>query len=486
MIYFCVPTHNEEKTVGVVLWKLRHVMAELPRDYQILVGDDASSDGSAQVLDPYRRVLPVVLMRNEKRLGYAATLEMLLRQAVRMSRYPKRDSVVILQADFTDDLDTAADLLRRLESGADIAAGGPVADTVRPGFLERVALGYSRRVLARFEWPENADPLNTLCAYRLMCVKRALEESQPGRLLAWDGRTANAALLRATLPHARRIECVEMSRHGERAQRGRRFRPFELVTNVRRFAAGHTANGVAAVDALEPDEVKGDLSVLHGPAANGAGETASRGERAAPARTRGRGAGNAADPQKRPRRPRKTADAGGPSARPPRRRKPGPADAPPVAAPDSTAADGPSGADTAAPAAAGPTRGDTVAPAAGGAPAEGDRSKRRSRGGRRGGRNRKRPAPSAEGMSATEDKSAADHATAGGAVAGSPGPAAGPDHNDQVVAGQEDTTAEKKRRRRGRRGGKGRRGGRPNAGTNDAPGTVEEPQTPGSPEGSST
>jgi hypothetical protein len=472
LIYFCVPTHNEEKTVGVVLWKLRHVMAELPRDYQILVGDDASSDGSAQVLDPYRRVLPVVLMRNEKRLGYAATLEMLLRQAVRMSRYPKRDSVVILQADFTDDLDTAADLLRRLESGADIATGGPVADTVRPGFLERVALGYSRRVLSRFEWPENADPLNTLCAYRLMCVKRALEESQPGRLLAWDGRTANAALLRATLPHARRIECVEMSRHGERAQRGRRFRPFELVSNVRRFAAGQTANGVAAVDALEPDEVKGDLSVLHGPAANGAGETASRSERAAPARSRGRGAGNAGDPQKRPRRPPKTADAGGPS-RPPRRRKPGPADAPPAAAPNSTGADGQSGADTAAPAAAGAT-------------ADGDRPKRRSRGGRRGGRNRKRPSPSPEGMSATEDKSVAEPATAGGAVAGSPGPAAGPDQNDQVVAGQEDTTGEKKRRRRGRRGGKGRRGGRPNAGTNDAPGTVEEPQTPGSAEGSST
>jgi hypothetical protein len=417
-----------------------------------------------------------------------------------MSRYPKRDSVVILQADFTDDLDTAADLLRRLESGADIAAGGPVADTVRPGFVERVALGYSRRVLSRFEWPENADPLNTLCAYRLMCVKRALEESQPGRLLAWDGRTANAALLRATLPHARRIECVEMSRHGERAQRGRRFRPFELVTNVRRFAAGQTANGIAAVDVLEPDEVKGDLSVLHGPAANGAGESASRGERAAaPARSRGRGAGNAGDPQKRPRRPRKKADAGGPSARPPRRRKPGPADAPPVAAPDSTGADGPTRGDTAAPeafgrtrgdtagsAADGPTRGDTAAPAAAGATAEGDRSKRRSRGGRRGGRNRKRPAPSVEGMSVTEDKTAADPATAGRAVAASPGPAAGPDQNDQVGAGQEDTTGEKKRRRRGRRGGKGRRGGRPNAGTNDAPGTVEEPKTPGSAEGSST
>jgi glycosyltransferase involved in cell wall biosynthesis len=270
LIYFCVPTHNEEKTVGVVLWKLRHVMAELPRDYQILVGDDASTDGCAQVLDPYRRVLPLVLMRNATRRGYAATLEMLLRQAVRMSRYPKRDSVVILQADFTDDLDAAADLVRRLESGADIAIGGPVAETVPPGFLERLANGYAKRTLAKLEWPENADPLNPLAAYRLICLKRALEESDPERLLAWDGRTANAALLRSALPHARRVECIEMTRHGERAQRSRRFRPLELVMNIRRFGAGRPSNGLTAVEHLGPDEVKGDLSVLHGPSGNGA------------------------------------------------------------------------------------------------------------------------------------------------------------------------------------------------------------------------
>jgi cellulose synthase/poly-beta-1,6-N-acetylglucosamine synthase-like glycosyltransferase len=46
VIYFCIPAHNEEQTVGVVLWKIRQVMLDFPRDYQILVADDASTDST--------------------------------------------------------------------------------------------------------------------------------------------------------------------------------------------------------------------------------------------------------------------------------------------------------------------------------------------------------------------------------------------------------------------------------------------------------
>ena len=35
MIYICLPVHNEAQTVGVLLWKIRNVMAEFGRTPQI-------------------------------------------------------------------------------------------------------------------------------------------------------------------------------------------------------------------------------------------------------------------------------------------------------------------------------------------------------------------------------------------------------------------------------------------------------------------
>ncbi|MGH7733404.1 MAG: glycosyltransferase, partial [Gemmatimonadales bacterium] len=61
MIYVCVPCHNEAETVGLLLWKVRQVFSDFPREYQLLVGDDASTDQTAEVLRPYAKVLPLTV-----------------------------------------------------------------------------------------------------------------------------------------------------------------------------------------------------------------------------------------------------------------------------------------------------------------------------------------------------------------------------------------------------------------------------------------
>jgi len=497
VIYFCIPAHNEEKTVGVVLWKLRQVMAEFPRDYQILVADDASTDRSPGILDPYRRVLPLLILRTKERRGYGATLEMLVRESVRRSRYPRRDVIVVLQADFTDDPDYVTGLLKRIESGADIACGGPVTDAVKRRFAERFARGLARRILHRMDWPENADPLNGLNAYRVMTLKRAIEDLQDGRLLRWNGPAVNAALLKAAAPHARRIDVVEIRCHPERAQRPRRFAALDLIREVRRFASGSDAGGLLPIPGIAPDEVHGDLSVLQDPAANGRGLPADGGqpatrdsaresagssrrrERSDSDRPRGpRGQRTRSEESKKPdgrRRPaagtvragqsgepgteqRSRREGGGGRNRRPRK----PADAEqPTAGQEAATGTAPTDADQGSP----PMAGSVVADGSGESEAASHSTRPRRRRGTRGGRNRQGGPPS----SASEDSVVPAEGQS------SPPPAApdtealsDPQDSPEGVAEPSDATAQGVRRRRGRRGGRGRRGPRSVNGTVDA------------------
>ena len=123
MIYVCIPTHNEADTVGLVLWKMRQVFTAFPREYQLLVADDGSTDATGEVLEPYQRVLPLTLIRHDQPRGYAASVESLLREALARSDRPKRDCAVTIHADFSVSPEAIPTLVRAMESGADLVVG---------------------------------------------------------------------------------------------------------------------------------------------------------------------------------------------------------------------------------------------------------------------------------------------------------------------------------------------------------------------------
>lgn len=236
MIYVALPVHNERHTVGVLLWRLRQVFTEINRDFRILVVDDASTDDTLEVLGPYSRVLPLTLLRNDRREGYARCLERLIREAVRASQYPRRDGLVVMQADFTDGPEWIPEMLKRFQGGADLVAGRAVGVREAPRSVRFARL--SARFLARpADIPDGIDdPFCSFRLYRLIALKRALHElpSSNQRLLRHEGWAASVELLRAVSPHLRRAEQVEIPADYSRRYRASRFRALPALWGILR------------------------------------------------------------------------------------------------------------------------------------------------------------------------------------------------------------------------------------------------------------
>ena len=209
MIYVLVPSHDEAATVGLLLWKVRQVFTAFEREYQLLVVDDGSTDRTPEVLAPYARALPLTVVTHRDRTGYARSLEALLRLAVQRSDRPRRDAAVTIQADFSENPDDLPELIRRLESGADLV----LADARRrPGLswperLARRLAPLAARPFLRLPGLEAAA--GTLRAYRVGTIARMLRG--PGPLLHHDGWGADLELLALAAAEARRVEVVPVA-----------------------------------------------------------------------------------------------------------------------------------------------------------------------------------------------------------------------------------------------------------------------------------
>ena len=223
MIYIGLPVHNERHTIGPLLWRIRELLYGERREFHVIVCDDASEDGTREALSKYTRILPMTLLDNETCLGYASSLERLVREAAARSGYPKRDALVTMQADFSDPPECVHELLRRFEGGADLVSVAAVAPSSNSRRLARWGANVFARSV-RAPHPDH-DPYATMRLYRLFTLGRALEDvGEDSPLLTQRGWAANAELLLRVWPHTRRGETIEAPPARERRYRESRFR----------------------------------------------------------------------------------------------------------------------------------------------------------------------------------------------------------------------------------------------------------------------
>lgn len=233
MIYVCIPARNEARTIGPLVWKVRSVMRDFGRDFEILVLDDASDDDTAAALKPYADLLPLEVIRAERRLGYGGAVDRLLDEALERAPYPKRDAAVVLQGDLTEDPADIVQLVKALEGGADIVTGALEAQPEGLTRMDRFARWAAPRVLGR---THRAAPVSDLISgptlYRIVVLRKAQRENErlaPASSSRWH---ANARLLQRLTPHARRIEeAPVVERPGIRV-RPSRFRPLGTLREL--------------------------------------------------------------------------------------------------------------------------------------------------------------------------------------------------------------------------------------------------------------
>jgi glycosyltransferase involved in cell wall biosynthesis len=231
MIYICIPSYNEAPTIGLLLWKVRRVFADFPREYQLLVLDDGSQDTTPEVLERYTRVLPLTVVRHAERRGYAGSVEELLRLAVERTDRPKRDAAVLMHADFAHGPNFIPDLVRRIESGADIV----IAQSKLEGEPSR-----SRRLVRRLapvllrgvvSVPGVSDVVSGFSIFRLVTLRNAFR-SQRAPLLTTQGWAANAELYDRAARHARRVETIPAVERSDLRQRPSRLNSWDAAMTV--------------------------------------------------------------------------------------------------------------------------------------------------------------------------------------------------------------------------------------------------------------
>ncbi len=117
MISIVVPVYNEEDSVNKLYEELVKVMSELDREYEIILIDDGSTEGTFTELEKlHKRDTRVKVISFRRNFGQTAAMSAGF-------DYAEGDVIVTLDADLQNDPADIPELLRKIDEGYDIVSG---------------------------------------------------------------------------------------------------------------------------------------------------------------------------------------------------------------------------------------------------------------------------------------------------------------------------------------------------------------------------
>lgn len=264
MLRICIPVHNEAATIGVLLWRLRTVFQGFSREYDVTVYDDASTDGTAEVLEPYQSVMPLTVLRGAKHAGYAGSIDALVRHVASDDEYARRDAMVLLQGDFTESPENLPELVKRFEGGADLVAVHRLTSQATPADERRLRRWGRWAVKPFLRLPPLADPFNGFRLVRIAVLRDLLKAMGNRPVCTGDGWAANIDFALNVTPFARRIENVEFAPRYDVRQRASRRRGWADVMALFHWARARrgTVRPVPGAKPAGDQSARSDLALV--------------------------------------------------------------------------------------------------------------------------------------------------------------------------------------------------------------------------------
>ena len=191
-LYIYLPVFNEEETVGIFLYRLGEIMRDYKMDYQVYLTLDGCTDDSAEVVQPYLERMPIHVTDNDQRVGYGKSLFAAIKLILNKSRNPKRDFLLILDADFSLDPSVLNELADQIERNVDLYCYDRFngkENNGRLGRLKKLAHKLSHPLLSfrGLKLKEKADLFSTTKGFRVQLLKRNFS-----RLKLFDALEENA------------------------------------------------------------------------------------------------------------------------------------------------------------------------------------------------------------------------------------------------------------------------------------------------------